>query len=676
MDGLAGVDLEWVNGDRLSIVQIGLGSSQLSGNDNFVSYVNPGFVPFHPKSVAVHGIDASVVQSERTFGDVWADARQWLSVNGIESLVAHNAASEAYRLTAAILASRSPTARFPIHCTLRWVRALNKKGSRAWKRLVPPGVSLGLESLAQLLGLPDPTHDALADAVAAHALAMVVMDFLEVADPCEVDGLLEVEPYWMDDRSWLAWQLLEPRCLSVGQLRLAEADHQRALEGRLPKWLTEQSWGPHPPLAPDVLDRVVTQPQGFGLRSVPRPQISGGKASKDPILLGLIAPSSEGTQLHDLLVGDVLLALQAAGHHARGEASLLDDSGAGADLMTRAASVDRSQPWWPVELDRNVAASSKRGRRTRAYFDRTRGAADSPAVWDLAFPHQRLSWVGFASLVKCNRSADQSRPPRQFVNAANSGPRWDLVHVVHGFVEGDLIDLAAKDRRRVIQELFDGHRQAAVLPVSVDSSVRYGSRDLPLTIAWSVEQARIRRAVVLPFVRDLVAVAALVRPVGAVFDLPAVDLSWDGFRIEQVVRAAGRLDSRIASGKRDPGEKTETGGAIKTDHATVLLTGVIGEQLGPTVKVGGAGFVRHALELTVPNWSGLRVEALIVRIPVVLRDGPLRCEGQRVWCRGVVIGTDGDLMDVVFGSQMLSGLVAMESVAVVVGWMGAIPSVV
>jgi hypothetical protein len=41
----------------------------------------------------------------------------------------------------------------------------------------------------------------------------------------------------------------------------------------------------------------------------------------------------------------------------------------------------------------------------------------------------------------------------------------------------------------------------------------------------------------------------------------------------------------------------------------------------------------------------------------------------------VVIGTDGDLMDVVFGSQMLGGLVAMESVAVVVGWMGAIPSV-
>lgn len=242
MGGLAGVDLEWVNGHRRSIVQVGLASP--SGKGHFVKYVNPGLVWFDPRAVEVHGIDKTTVASAPGFRDVWTEALHWLSDNDIDAMVAHNAAAEATRLSAAIAWSRSPSVPLQIHCTLRWARALRARRSRAWKRLAPDGTSLSLDSLAENLALPTPTHDALADAVTAHALAVRIMDLLGVVDPSEVDSMLGTEPYRVDGGGWLNWQLLEPRCLTIGQLRLAAADHSRALEGRLPSWLIEESWGP------------------------------------------------------------------------------------------------------------------------------------------------------------------------------------------------------------------------------------------------------------------------------------------------------------------------------------------------------------------------------------------------------------------------------------------------
>lgn len=686
-----GIDLEWASASPTSICEIGMGDDWVP----FSRLVRPEPLRFGIHEQRVHRITPDMVRSADPFAVVWHKAQRRLTNYGVTTLVAHNASAEARRLTASIAATRRSSISLDIHCTLRWVRALRQGRHTQWERALRGASSDALGVLATHLGLGDAPHRALADAQVSRRLAEWVMQLTGAADPAQVDAILGTEPYRVHGEvGWANVQLLDVCVLTAGQLYLAAGDHRRAknrdakkqsatspraTDEHLAPWLVEDSWGSLPAPQDMTLAKVCAAPKAHGLREHrigPTHQTRTSAALRtDQAFLGVVSATTDARLIHDLLVGDVLLALKALGAQARGEARLAEAGGPRPDLLVRFPGSYSDAPWWPVEIDRNPPHAKKRLTRAATYFDRTRVDVAHLDATGIADPLPSVSWVGLATLVRHEATADLSRVPLAFVTAAEQAPEWDLIEVVHAYQEDGLWDMRPEERRQRILAIRASGRFDVNLPSRLQP--RPGPRLRDSGLVESVDQALRRRAEVLPLPRDLAAVGRAVR---AIEDSDNEALHREiPLDLGHAVDTAFELDPRIFTGKRDPGERgrkggPHTGGKIRSDHATILITGTIGDALETCNDCAGKRWFHHRLELRVPDWMGDRADARRLEVGVAMPDVAHRRPGQRVWGRGVIVAANGTLDDTIFGTDAYGGPLGDDDVLIVIGWSGPIPA--
>jgi DNA polymerase III epsilon subunit-like protein len=609
---------------------------------------------------------------------VWTDAVVWLNALRVNTLVAHNASAEAIHLVASLGRYRVQSTELTIHCTLRWIRAIRKSSNTAWKRGLPAkGDSLTV--LAAKLNLGPTSHRALVDAVAAYRLAEWVLDRIGASSPAVADAILDTEPYLIPARStWAHLQLVDPKLLTLGQMHVTAEDHRRAKRRGWPAALIEESWGPQRTPNAKTLNKIGAAPRAHALRTTTKvrlPAAPPADTTRDVVFRGIVSSSRADQHLHDIIVSDIGLLFKAAGHQVRGEAAIDVPDGKRPDLLTRLPQFGNAEPWWPFEFERKGANSGKRGIRIRDYFDRTRLPIDELDAIGIAEPVASISWPGFASLVNCDVAAERSRPARAFVDHALTGPEFDLVHVVQGYLEGDLVEQHTVARRDHLTRSLHSTMGALIDDLDVNQAAL-----TPADInAISVATARMRRDATEPLVRDLSAVARLVRPSGPGTDGGSRPESWADTQIRKALDAAYELDHRIIDEQRDKGEraiagKPFAGGGVRTNHGTVLLTGELGDELAvPVHTVWGSSFHRHQLTLSVPNWTGVGGPVQHLDTAVVLTDAPHRRPGRRIWGRGVVVAATGSLSDEIFGRDALTRAASIhERVTIVLGWTGPI----
>lgn len=106
------------------------------------------------RNVAVHGLTWAMLHDQRSLSEIWPTVRALL--DGVEGLIAHNAAFDRGVLERAALAHGLPALTLPWHCTVALAR-------QAWPSLP----DARLPTVAQHLKIELRHHDALSDAKAA-----------------------------------------------------------------------------------------------------------------------------------------------------------------------------------------------------------------------------------------------------------------------------------------------------------------------------------------------------------------------------------------------------------------------------------------------------------------------------------------------------------------------------
>lgn len=120
--------------------------------DNRMWMIRPEPLYFSRSNIRIHGITPEQVQSEQSFGELWADISETLSD---DCLVAHNASFDIGVLLACLRSHRQSIPELHFTCT----RAIAR---RTW----PHHRRYGLKPLAEWLGIRFRHHDALEDSIA------------------------------------------------------------------------------------------------------------------------------------------------------------------------------------------------------------------------------------------------------------------------------------------------------------------------------------------------------------------------------------------------------------------------------------------------------------------------------------------------------------------------------